>query len=457
MFGKRAVWSVLGTGAILAAAALVVPAAGTVGLAGAATGPSVTFNGVWPGVGKICGPGPGGATPTTRGVAAKSVNIAVFNDAAYTGEPGLEIEFLQASKAFASWCNASGGIDGRKIVVDNRDAALVNAGEVTSQACQSDFMAVGGGMVLDNESVPVRVKCGLGQIPAYAVSTQALDAPLQVEPENGNLAYETAGWYTALAKAYPAAVKKASIGAQNVPSVVLTYQKYQAAAEAQGWKFLHFQIAPVVVDDWTPYVQQIATQGAKALQPAEDSNITTYVQAMDTAGYHPTFMLLPQQFYVSSTLKAAASTPFPTTYVELGDWPFQLASKSPGLSMELALMHKYSPGASIDSYDDESFVAWVLWAKSATACGSHLTVSCVLSHAATQKNWSAGDIQAPVPQMAMSNDNPKPSACWVLMKVDGSKFVYDKTLTNPTSSIWNCNPKGLVKLPPSLANASAGA
>ena len=59
--------------------------------------------------------------------------------------------------------------------------------------------------------------------------------------------------------------------------------------------------------------------------------------------------------------------------------------------------------------------------------------------------------------MAMSNDNPKPSACWVLMKVVGTKFVYGKALTKPTSSIWNCNSKGLVKLPPSLAHAGDGA
>src|SRR5580700_10754880 len=51
-------------------------------------------NGNWPGVGKICEPGPGGAS-SVRGVGAKSINIAVFNDAANTIEPGLEAEFPQ--------------------------------------------------------------------------------------------------------------------------------------------------------------------------------------------------------------------------------------------------------------------------------------------------------------------------------------------------------------------------
>ena len=118
-------------------------------------------DGVWPGVGKICEPGAGGAS-SVRGVSPKTINIAVFNDAASTIEPGLEVEFVQQAKAFADWCNASGGINGRHIVIDDRDAALFNAAQQATAACQSDFMAVGGGMALDQPSVPIREKCGLG-------------------------------------------------------------------------------------------------------------------------------------------------------------------------------------------------------------------------------------------------------------------------------------------------------
>jgi len=30
--------------------------------------------------------------------------------------------------------------------------------------------------------------------------------------------------------------------------------------------------------------------------------------------------------------------------------------------------------------------------------------------------------------------------------VEAKGIVYDKALTRPTQSIWNCNPKGLVQL-----------
>ena len=55
---------------------------------------SSSTSGVWPGVGKICEPGAGGAS-TVRGVSAKTIHIAVFNDASNTVIPGLEIELVQ--------------------------------------------------------------------------------------------------------------------------------------------------------------------------------------------------------------------------------------------------------------------------------------------------------------------------------------------------------------------------
>ena len=382
-----------------------------------------------------------------RGVGSKTIHIAVFNDAANTIEPGLEIEFVQQAQAFAAWCNASGGINGRSIVIDNRDAALFNAAQVTEQACQSDFMAVGGGMALDAPSVPVRVKCGLGQITGYTVSDAADSASLQVNPSNSNTKIVAAGWFGALAKMYPQAVKKGGMGGANVASVLEPQRKYEYAAKAQGWNVIDFQEPPALVTDWTPYVQQAQAKGVQALWPSSDANMTPYFQAMTTAGYRPAFVILGAQFYNSQTTSAvAASTGLPPVYVATGWWPFELASQNPSTEQLVNLMHKYAKGDAVDFNDEEGAEAWLLWAKSASACGTDLTVSCVLSHAASQTNWDAGGIQAPVAQLALSDDNPQPSPCFAILQAEPDKFVYDKAVTQPTQSIWNCNPKNIVHL-----------
>ena len=69
------------------------------------------------------------------------------------------------------------------------------------------------------------------------------------------------------------------------------------------------------------------------------------------------------------------------------------------------------------STSEEGAEAWLLWAKSASACGASLTVTCVLNHAAAMTNWDAGGIQAPVASLTLSNENPQSSPCFALMKV----------------------------------------
>jgi hypothetical protein len=413
--------------------------------AGAATSAS-SASGVWPGVGKICEPGSGGAS-SVRGVAAKSINIAVFNDAANTITPGLEVEFPQQATAFADWCNAAGGINGRKIVIDNRDAALFNAAQQTTAACQSDFMAVGGGMALDQPAVPIREKCGLGQITGYVVSNASVLATDQVDPGGGNTDSISAGYFGALTKAYPKAVKVAGMGAGDTPSVLQPETKAEFAAEALGWKVVDFLEPPVSVENWAPYVEQYQQKGVTALWPADDSNFTPFAQAMTTAGYHPAFVLLGTQFDNTQTQKDVADNPsLPPVYIETEWWPIAQASQNPSTEELVTTMHKYAKGDPIDFDDEEAAEGWLLWAKSASACGASLTVSCVLTHAAATKNWDAGGIQAPIASLTLSNKNPQPSPCFAMLEVEAKGIVYDKALTHPTQSIWNCNPKNVVQL-----------
>ena len=432
----------------VAASAMVLIS--TVALAGnsvasAAERSSGSASGVWPGVGQICGPGPGGAS-SVRGVSTKAINVAVFTDAANTVQPGLDVEFPQFAGAFAKWCNAAGGIDGRQIVVDTEDGALFNAGQVMTQACQKDFMSVGGGLVLDTAAVPIRVACGLGQITPFTVSDQSVDAALQVNPGGINNSQMEAGWYGALAKKYPKAIKDFGTGGANQASILEQEHKDEQAAVAQGYKVVDFQEPPLRVTDWAPYIEEAQSKGVEALEPAASSNVGPYFEAMQTAGYDPAFVYMYANLYVKATAQATASIHLPPTYLALVDWPFELASQSPGLTELDSVMHKYAPGTAIDQNDELAATSWVLFAKSAMACGANLTVSCVLSHAAAQKNWSAGDIQAPVAQEAMSDQNPTPSDCFTMVQLQGGKFTWDKSLTDPNNQIWHCNPKTLFKV-----------
>jgi ABC-type branched-subunit amino acid transport system substrate-binding protein len=405
---------------------------------------SATTNGVWPGLGKICEPGAGGAS-SVRGVSTNTIHIAVFNDSSNTILPGLGHEFVTQATAFADWCNATGGINGRHIVIDDRDSALFNSAQVTNQACQIDFMAVGGGMALDQPSVPVREQCGLGQITGFTVSDAAVTATDQVNPSNTSLQYVSAGWFAALAKKYPQAVKKAAMGAANEASDLEPQRKWADAAGALGWNVTEFQETPLSVTDWTSYIQQLQTKGVEAVWPPDPATLAPYLQAMSTAGYAPAFVATSTQYYDAATTKALVGLHTPPLYLETAWWPLEMASQNSSTEQLVQIMHKYEKGSEIDFYTQEGAESWLLWAKAASACGENLTVSCVLS-GAQQKNWSAGGMQAPVSQVTLSSQNPHPSPCFALLQAEPNKFVYNKPVTQPTESIWNCNPKNVVTL-----------
>ena len=432
----------LAMGVIMVAGAAIVLGS----TASAAVRSSSSSSGVWPGVGKICEPGPGGSS-SVRGVGTKAIKIAEFNDAANTVIPGLEEEFLQQATAFADWCNAAGGINGRKIMIDNRDAALFNAGQEMTAACQSDFMAVGGGLVLDQAAVPIREKCGLGQISGYVVSNASDLASDQVDPTGINTDSVTSGWFGALAKAYPDAVKKAGMGAEDNPSILQPETKFEFGAEAQGWKVVDFPEPPVSVENWAPYVEEYQSKGAEALWPADSGNFVPFAQAMTTAGYKPAFIALGTQFANAQTQQAVKANPsLPPVYIETQWWPVSMASQNPSTEKLVTTMHEYAKGDTVDFNDESGADSWLLWAKAASACGANLTVPCVLNHAAAEKNWSAGGIEAPIASLALSNEDPQPSPCFAIMKVEAKGIVYDKSITRPTQSIWNCSPKNVIQL-----------
>ena len=167
---------------------------------------------------------------------------------------------------------------------------------------------------------------------------------------------------------------------------------------------------------------------------------------MTTAAYKPAFVVLGVQFYNSTTSAGVAANPgLPPVHVET-QRPLQMASQNPSTEQLVNVMHTYAKGDTVDFDDEEGAESWLLWAKSASACGTDLTVTCVLNHAAAEKNWSAGGIQAPVAQLSLSNDNPTPSPCFALLKTEPNTFSYDKAVTQPTQSIWNCNPKNVIHL-----------
>ena len=104
---------------------------------------------------------------------ADSIRIATVADPGATARPGLDQEFFDTAEVFSKWCNERGGINGRSIVVDERDAALSNYKPVVLEACKDDFFMVGGGAVFDDTGTEDRLRCLLPNVAGYVVTPGA--------------------------------------------------------------------------------------------------------------------------------------------------------------------------------------------------------------------------------------------------------------------------------------------
>ncbi len=389
----------------------------------------------------VCGAGDAKGA-TARGVTDSEIHIAVTSDPGSAAAPGLGQEFFDTAEGFSKWCNAAGGILGRKIVVDKLDAKLFNVGQVFTQACQKDFFAVGNGNAFDSAGVKIREGCKLGQIPAYVTSPQAVDAKFQVQSVPIPSTQINDGAMRLLAAAYPdTKTGGVGIGSSSLASIIPTGLKAQSYLEQIGVKVAVVQNQPVQVDNYRPYIEQLKSTGAKGFFQISAQDPTPIVQAMKNTSYNPDWILYSTQFYgpqAEDGAKALGS--LPPSYVQFGAIPFELKDKYPVLQTTEDIIKGAVSNPKLTTFTLSSMSSWLLFATSAKACGSNLTVDCVLEKAKDHTDWTAGGIYPP-----QDIKDYKASPCIALVKLTAAGFSYDEKVTDPTpgSEPFNCDPENV--------------
>jgi hypothetical protein len=393
----------------------------------------------------VCGPGtPKG--PTARGLTDSTIRIGVNSDAGAAAAPGIEQEFFDASEAFTKWCNAAGGINGRKIVIDKWDAKLFNVGQTTLEACQKDFMLVGGGNALDDAGVKPRLACKLGTIPAYTVTSAAANAGLQVKIQPGIATQVPFGIYRLLEQTYPdLKTKGIAIGSATLASLTEGGKKQQYALEHNGFKVTAVQVKPVLVDNFRPYMEQLKGNGTVGLYETSGQDITPEVQAMKNVGWTPQEVTYSYQFYTAQNVAAAkALGTFPPIYVPLDYLPLAAGVDTPATREIKAQLSSTVSDPKYTQFTLESYDSWLLFATSAASCGDNLTQDCVLKKAGSYTDWTAAGISPPVstsPAATEIND------CTAIIRLTTSGWVYDKAVTRPNNGFFNCDPKNRATVP----------
>jgi hypothetical protein len=140
----------------------------------------------------------GSATGNTdQGVTSSQIKLGVLTDVGFTKDPELET----TAKVFTSWCNAAGGIDGRKLAADIHNTGMLNVVQSMTAARGSDFVLAGGSAALDGLAVSTRLKCLLPDFDAQVVMPENNGSGIQIYPIPWSHTYSVySGYYTWLLK-----------------------------------------------------------------------------------------------------------------------------------------------------------------------------------------------------------------------------------------------------------------
>jgi Periplasmic binding protein len=390
----------------------------------------------------VCQGGKPSGSPA-QGVTPTEIDISTFSDPGFAGRPGLNQELFDAAEVFSKWCNDRGGINGRTIVVHERDAALTNVTPQMTNACREDFMLVGGGAVFDQDGVKIRLECLMPDIDGYVVSPDARGADLTAQAIPNPVDRVGNGLYKYLERKFPAGAKAFGVITPDLPSTRAAGNQNKEVVDVLGWKKVYDDVYPSLgPTSWTPYAQSLKSAGVKGLiWVGEPEFLAKLIQAMNDINYSPEFISINANNYDRGLIENAGAALKDNVYMSTPFVPFEAAKPGSATRQYLDAFAEYLPdGKARAAYGAQAFSAWLLFAQSAKACGNDLTRKCVYDHAKQVTAWTGGGLHAT--QNVSANTV---SRCVTVLKATTRGFVRVKDL-NATDGIFHCAPADVHEL-----------
>jgi hypothetical protein len=390
----------------------------------------------------VCGPGEGGSTPAGQiGVTDTEINAAVFSDPNQAARPGLNQELFDAAKVFAAWCNEAGGINGRTLVVHERDAKLGEYRQRVLESCREDFFMVGGGAVIDDAGQQDRLKCLLPTIAGFVVTPEARGADLTVQPVPNPITSVGIGAQRYAAETYPDSVDHVGYLTGALATTEIVNRQKLEAKDELGFTTVYNATYPVLGAVFTGPANDIRSSGVRGLQwTGEPENLAKLLQELDDIGYQLDWVTADAN-HVDSKLIETGGAAVKKVYIAGAVVPYSLAKDNPATQQYLDLFEEYLPDGRSQAYlGYQGFSAWLLFAQAVKECGAEVTRKCVWEKASSVTEWTGGGLHAPT--------NPKESSaaeCVILTEATADGFVVPDDF-DANEGIFNCDPKNAFTL-----------
>jgi ABC-type branched-subunit amino acid transport system substrate-binding protein len=361
--------------------------------------------------------GGSGDGPAQPGVSGKTITLSVISDNSGPVAGAFKGAYYGAA-AYADYVNATGGVGGYQLKVTQDDSQTTCQGAATAaqQAVQSSFAIVGGISLSDQCEVPYLKAHPDTPFVASGLSPQveALPSYYSIDPEKPGT---QTGPFLYLARAYPAAVRKAA-ELSGTTAGAISYQGYaNAAMKAAGYQMVYQRAIDPTVTDFTADIVRMRNAGVQYLfLNMFGQQIADILDQMAQQNWHPQIVQSVNAYVANwfQTTKPGANE----NLIDVIYTAMYLDAATAG-TPQVALFSKWLGHAahgfppdiySIDAWGDMALFAHTLKASLASAKGG-LTQAGVMKALAATRTFTDQHMFAPAGIAAR-----KPPTCWLIVK-----------------------------------------
>ena len=393
-----------------------------------------------------------GSSSTTAAGGSPSIPASAFND--HTGVSATAVQVANVStlsaglfkgaqvgvQAYANYINSTGGVQGRKIVVNNADDSFTGAGnkQGTQNALQNDLAMVGNFSLEDSFGGSV-----LAQNPGFPDVSQVLDHDTTNLPNVYSPVPLNDGWQEGpiqyFKQKFPAEVKAVGALLADSPAAAQTWAGEEYVMKKVGYKIIYQSTYAITQSDFTQNVIAMKNAGVKILfiDQMPPNYATSVLKALTQQNFHPQVVLGAPTYSNSLVSQSGGPAAVNGAYLAqnsslyLGGDQTTIAA----VGQFLSWVQKASPGFQPDLFTMYGWISCQLFVEALKNAGSNPSRGSVLQALSKVTSFTGDNIVAPTNPAAKTTSN-----CYLIAKVVNGAFqrIDDPAVSSSTNG-YRCD------------------
>ena len=380
---------------------------------------------------------PKSAYSDRTGITSSSVTIGNVSTLTPSGLfEGAEV----GTEAYADLVNSTGGVNGRRIIVDGGDDASSGPSnkQLTQAAIAKVFAMVGSISLQDGYGATVLA--ANPQVPnvSVALDTATNDLPSTFSPEPASGGWQL-GPLVYFTSKYPAEIQHAGALIADQASAVTPWDAEKAAMEHLGYKVVYDPRFATSTEDFTPYVIGMRNAGVKILfiEQMQEADAASVFTALGRQDFHPV-VVLGASTYSQSLVSASGGAPvIDGSYLEqnLSLYLGEDEAGIPAIGRFLSWVQKVSPGFSPDLSTLDGWISAELFVRALRQAGTNPSRGSVLQALGSVRKFTADNLIAPTDPAAKT-----PASCYLIAQIENGTFtrVGDPPVSSSTNG-YRCD------------------